>query len=251
MIRRFLTALVLAFVASTAVAQTACPQLFAGGQPPAAANVEVLCHTEYAVGFSAAWLDPAWSAEHLTAKQAREGMSFNRKTGGDFHAEDQLPPAQRVTKGDYTRSGYDRGHMAPAGDFGPSKPESFSMANMVPQAGPLNQRIWAGIEEAVRNLALADGEVYVVTGPLIPLAHASIAGGRIAVPSHTWKAVYEPGRGAGAYLCSNIPTPVCTHESVAQLTVQVGFDPFPAMDPAMKATEMTVPPPTKGGQLAN
>jgi DNA/RNA endonuclease G (NUC1) len=104
MIRSFLTGLVLAFVASGVLAQTACPQLFAGGQPPAAADVELLCHIDYAIGFSAAWLDPAWSAEHLTAEQAREGMSYNRKSGGDFHAEDLLPPAQRVTKGDYTRS---------------------------------------------------------------------------------------------------------------------------------------------------
>lgn len=197
MIRSFLTGLVLAFVASGALAQNQCPQLFAGGQAPATANVELLCHTEYAVGFSAAWLDPVWSAEHLTAAQAREGMSFNRKTGGDFHAEDLLPPAQRVAKGDYTRSGYDRGHMAPAGDFGSSKPESFSMANMVPHAGPLNRRIWAGIEEAVRNLALADGDVYVVTGPLVPPAHASIAGGRKPSPATPGRPSTSPARVPG------------------------------------------------------
>lgn len=55
---------------------------------------------------------------------------------------------------DYSYSGYDRGHMAPAGDMKWSKKamdESFFMTNMCPQAKTLNTGAWKRLEENAVN----------------------------------------------------------------------------------------------------
>ena len=68
----------------------------------------------------------------------------------------------------YRRSGYDRGHMTPSGDMPDehAQQQTFSLANMVPQTAALNRGVWEGIESAVRDLAVRQGELYVVTGPV-------------------------------------------------------------------------------------
>ena len=45
--------------------------------------------------------------------------------------------------------------------------ESFFMSNMSPQASGFNRGIWQKLEEWARDQAIANGEVYVVTGPVL------------------------------------------------------------------------------------
>lgn len=62
-------------------------------------------------------------------------------------------PEPRVVHKDYTKSGYDRGHMAPAADMKWSKQamaESFYMSNICPQVGNLNRGDW--IESIIPQL---------------------------------------------------------------------------------------------------
>lgn len=237
----------LAFCAVLAMSAGAIAAVqFAGGQPPAfsMASGAPLQFTSYAVGFAPSWEEPAWCAEHLTAAQAKAGEAAPRT--GNFHPEAQLPKAERVTPADYDKTGYDRGHMCPAGDFGPDKPESFSMANMVPQKPNLNRKVWAGLEAAVRQLAERDGDLYVVTGPCHDIGEPAPIG-RVAVPFMTWKAVFDVKvNGAGVYRCTNADAPVCTIESVAKLVTECHGDPFPSLSPAVKSVAMTLPAPLKG-----
>ena len=235
-----------------AFAQTpACPQLLAGGQPPALLNPKLrqrttlLCNDAYAVLASGVTRGALWSAEHPTA--ARLDAARDTPREGQFHAEDRLPPDDQARLEDYRRSGFDRGHMAPSGDMpdAESQQQTFSLANMVPQAPELNRGVWAGIEMAVRHLAQRRGELFVVTGPAFQgQALKTIGPGGVLVPSATWKALYDPrANGAGAYVCSNTATPQCAMMSVATLSGRVGIDPFPALPDGVKATAMTLPRP--------
>jgi len=95
--------------------------------------------------------------------------------------------------------------MTPAGDESTidSEKESFSMGNIVPQDHQLNIGIWAKIEADVRVLATNLGDVYVVTGPAFSASSIPTIGKdavAVAVLEYTWKAVYEPGIGAAAYV---------------------------------------------------
>lgn len=220
-----------------------CPQFFVAAQAPAAPGQELICHTGYAVGYDNAWGEPAWSAEVITPRSAAAGEGAKRN--GTFHVDQALPPAERVSPSLYAHSGYDLGHMTPAGDRGADKPETFSTANMVPQRPNLNRKVWAGIEASLRNLGTAGATVFVVTGPHVVMP-AALVGNRVAIPVSTWKAVDIVGRGAEAWDCTNTDTPVCTQETIAALVAEIGFDPLPGLDRATKTASFTLPPPTKG-----
>jgi endonuclease G, mitochondrial len=119
---------------------------------------------------------PLWSSEHLTRERVEEAHTQRRVN--EFHPDPNLPPDERAELSDYARSGFNRRHMAPSGDMPDprSQEESFSLANMVPQNPDSNRHLWERIETAVRDLARRDGELYVVTGPIIP--HEALRGRR-------------------------------------------------------------------------
>ena len=256
-----LLAITLALLAAplTALAQksaqdAACPEFFPAGQPPALVNprlaerTTLLCNDAYAVLASGVTRGPLWSAEHPTAASLAAARDTPRQ--GEFHPEARLPPEDRAQLGDYRRSGYDRGHMAPSGDMPDDRAQqqSFSLANMVPQTGILNRGLWADIESAVRDLAVAQGELYLVTGPAFQGRQIkSIGPNGVLVPTSTWKAVYDPRAGAtGVYVCRNTARPTCGTVSVAALTDQVGIDPSPALPDAVKQAAMALPPASPG-----
>ena len=163
----------------------------------------VLCNTGYAVAASGVTHGALWSAEHLVA--ANVSLARDTPRAGTFHADEQLPYQDQAQLTDYRASGYDRGHMTPSGDMpdAAAQEESFSLANIVPQTAQLNRGIWEGIESAIRNLAVAEGELYLVTGPaFVGSQLRSIGANNVLVPTSTWKAVYDPQRGGtGVYVC--------------------------------------------------
>ncbi len=164
-----------------------------------------------------------------------------------FHPDGRLPYEDQAQIADYRRSGYDRGHMTPSGDMPnvAAQEQSFSLANVVPQTAQLNRGIWEGVETAVRNLAMREGEIYLVTGPaFVGSELQSIGIDGVLVPTSTWKAVYDPkAGGTGVYVCQNTKRPRCAVVSVAALIRTVGIDPFPGLPEGIKATAMTLPEP--------
>ncbi len=254
-----LAALTIAAVpAGAAPAQFSCPATFLAGQPPLLTNAKLaaqarpLCFTAYAVLHSGVTRTPLWSAEHLTRASVTSAVAMEGRSNR-FHAEPRLPASERAELADYVRSGFDRGHMAPSGDM-PSRAadvESFSLANMVPQARRLNQGSWAKLEGMIRDMALTSGEAYVVTGPLFEGQTIASLKRRVLVPTSTWKAVYVPGQGAAAYIASNQNKPVWTLVPVVELTRRAGLDPFPALDAATKARVAAFPLPTATRQRSH
>jgi len=78
----------------------------------------------------------------------------------------------RVSHDSYTRSGYDRGHMAPNHAMSrlygaQAQADSFLMTNITPQKANLNQKWWQRLESAeIDRFAKQYGQVWVVTGPV-------------------------------------------------------------------------------------
>ncbi len=241
---RLLVPLALLLAPAAAAAQDGgCPQFFPGGTPPAFANPRLaqgavlLCNDGFAVTASTVTRGALWSAERLTRASIEAARRVPRENR--FHPDARLPPGSRAELADYARSGYDRGHMAPSGDMPDvqSQQQTFSLANMVPQAPALNRGPWERIESAVRRLARRRGELYVVTGPAFTGTQIDTIGdNRVLVPTATWKAVHDPqALAAGAWLCSNTDHPACQVLGIDALAGQVGIDPFPGLPPTVRA----------------
>lgn len=211
---------------------------YLGGQKPVLLNSEMnsetlsLCKQEYNLYASKVTGTDLWSAQHLTEARVLGAESITR-IDMNFTSETGFP----TTHSSYTNSGYDRGHMMPAGDASTitAQKETFSIANVVPQTPKLNRGVWAQIESAVRILAKTYGEVYIVTGPDFASMSTTINSGKVVVPTQTWKAVYVPdAQVAGAYWCENTATPTCKVISIDQLSDDAFVDPFPALADALR-----------------
>jgi endonuclease G len=204
--------------------------------PKLGAHTRSLCFRAFSILHSGVTRTPLYGAEHLTRTSVDAARALDTRDNR-FHPEDQLPQSERSELSDYRGSGFDRGHMAPSGDMGDPQDdhESFSLANIVPQAGLLNRNGWADLEGYVRDLTAKLGDTYVVTGPAFNGGTLRRLDGRVLVPSHVWKAIYVPGQGAGAWIASNDPNPKWKVVSIAVLATLTGIDPFPKLDAAAKA----------------
>jgi endonuclease G len=225
-------------------------QYFKGAAPRPAFTLSLsttreLCYDAFAVLHSGATRTPYYAAERLTAANVRAARRIERVD--IFHEESFLPSTQRATMKDYTRSGYDRGHMAPSGDMpnATAQEQSFTLANMAPQQPTLNRGLWSEIEEAARGMAERDGEIYVVTGPLFT-TNAKVLNGRVAVPSGFFKAIYsDRTHQAAAYVVMNVANADAQVISIAQLRARAGFDVFPTLPPNVKTQPANLPNPRR------
>ena len=202
-----------------------------------------MCFAAFAVLHSGLSRTPLYSAEHLTRAHVRAAETLPRKDS--FHPEPALPAQDRAELADYARSGYDRGHLSPNGDMPDrfSQAQSFSLANMVPQVHANNAGVWAGIEEAARQLALSEGDIFVVSGPAFVGSDIQQIG-RVLVPTHLWKVLYSPAQGrAGAYLITNDATRTYSTLSVAELEKMVGLKLLPGLPQKVRDAGMKLPKP--------
>jgi endonuclease G len=188
-----------------------CPQFFANGVPPTVPKrplQRALCYDAFAILHSGESKTPVLVAQRLNRASVADA---DEKRTNRFFADARLPRAERAALEDYKGSGYDRGHMAPAGDMpnAQAMAQSFSLANMIPQAPEHNRGTWAAsVEASTRKYAArASGNVYVVTGPVfVPsiAASPSIGVGQVRVPKYLFKLVYdEDKKRAWAYWHEN------------------------------------------------
>lgn len=212
-------------------------------------GARLLCFRGFALLHSPAIRGPLYAVERLTAEGVARARGLERE--GEFHEEERLPAHERARLEDYVRSGLDRGHLAPAGDMPDAlaRAESFSLANVLPQEPGTNRFLWSDIEIATRSLAVREGELYVVTGPVFAGPEPRSLKGRVLVPTHLFKAVYLPGRGvAAAYLAQNAAAPTWRRVSLAELQTVAGIDAFPGLPPEVRATAAPLPEPGPGGR---
>ena len=177
---------------------SACRQFFAGGRPPVVSprpTHRALCYEAFAILHSGESKTAVFVAERLNQASIADA---DEKRTNKFFPDARLRSAERATLDDYKGSGFDRGHLAPAGDMpsAQSMAQSFSLANMVPQAPEHNRGAWAkSVEEATRKYASrATGDVYVITGPVYDPSIAQsqgIGAGQVRVPKYLFKLVYD------------------------------------------------------------
>jgi len=116
-----------------------------------------------------------------------------------FAPDPSLPTGwYQVMPGDYTGSGFDRGHMVPAADRDRTEADSkavFLMTNILPQAPDNNRGPWEKLESYCRQLVEQGKELYIFAGGAGSGGigekgrKITIAGGEVIVPANFWKVV--------------------------------------------------------------
>lgn len=159
--------------------------------------------TAYTVSYNHNTRQPNWVAWTLTRAHASGKLKR-----GDFE-DDMDMPSPKGTKADYFNTGFDRGHMCPAGDNKWSQKamdECFLMTNMCPQTHALNAGIWNSIEQQCRTWAKKYGKVYIVCGPLfLNKQHRKLGKNKVVVPDAFFKVILRTGKNPQAigFICRN------------------------------------------------
>lgn len=186
------------------------------------------------LSFNSAMHQPNWVAWELTAEEVNGTVP----RGDDFYCDELVEGCPETY--DYKYSGFDRGHMCPAGDMKWSQEAmtaSFSLANICPQAKSLNTGAWKKLEDKCRKWASADGSIIIVCGPILTDDNIReyIGDTRIAVPRRFFKVILSPNakpiRGIG-FIMPNDKVPggmQAAAVSIDEVEQQTGHDFFAAL----------------------
>lgn len=147
---------------------------------------EIVHHTAYTLSYNKFYKQANWVAYVLTASETKPSFKRTNK----FTKDPLIKNTDLAI--DYKKSGYDRGHLAPAGDMEWSATivkESFYYSNMSPQDPAFNRGVWKKLEEQVRAWAIAYDSVYVVTGPILADGLKTIGRDKVSVPNYFYKVI--------------------------------------------------------------
>ena len=188
-------------------------------------------YTGFRLSFNSENHTPNWVAWELLGTET-DGASS--RGGRKFFADEELDGCPDTR--DYTRSGFDRGHMCPAADqkwSAQAMEDCFVMANICPQDHSLNSGAWNSLEQRERAWALRDSAIVIVAGPIYQKSDTQRIGSTgVRVPSAFFKVIAAPyaaePRGI-AFVYPNMTSPgnmeqyAMTIDDVEKLT---GFDFF-------------------------
>lgn len=153
----------------------------------------------FIVNFNADLHIPNYVAWELT----REECAGTEERVKNFYEDKNVKGC--ATPNDYRKSGYTRGHMAPAADMkwsAEAMRASNNFTNICPQMAVMNSGAWSTLEENCRKWAVRDSAIVIIAGPVttdrMPL---HIGKNRVAVPERFFKVVLapyvDPPRGIG------------------------------------------------------
>lgn len=202
------------------------------------AKGELISNMYYCVDYSTEHKQPNWvyymlTQTHISGKTPRS-TSFKNCTQGD---------AVSARSKDYTKSGYDRGHLCPAADMRLSKEamsETFLMWNISPQEPSFNRGCWSDLESLVRSYIKSEADtLFIVTGPVFT-ENKGIIGDNVTVPGLFYKVIYHPEKGGIGFLLPNQKTDAplpAWQVSISFIEEVSGIDFFPQL-PRQYQTEM-------------
>lgn len=177
----------------------------------------LLVKPQFAVSYNRFLNDPNWVAWRLTAGD----LGTVGRTQRFFSPDPQLPDGvYRVQHDDYSRSGYDKGHLCPSAERTATVEDNaatFLTTNIVPQRHAINAGAWAALERWSVDRAREGWDLYIVAGGLwdaacatsrAPMGNAPSSGcptvgdsadpaQRIAIPTATWKVIVVVPQGQG------------------------------------------------------
>jgi len=150
---------------------------------------QIVYRSGYSLSYNEQHEQASWVAYALTADQVRGTV----KRINDFRVDPEIKTGS-ASLSDYRGSGYDRGHLAPAADMKWSTTvmsESFYMSNMSPQNPSFNRGIWKRLENQLRQWALDEQKLHIVTGGVLKEGLDTIGENQVSIPEYFYKVVLD------------------------------------------------------------
>lgn len=200
---------------------------------PTTKDGKVIKHKYYSLSYVEKHELAEWTAHKLT----RESVNGNQRRTDDFR-NDPFVSTGSATTADYKGSGYDRGHLVPAGDMKlnrVSMSQTFYMSNMAPQTASMNRGVWRRLESEIRDWTEEQPTLYIITGPVLDRIHETIGPNKVSVPNYFYKIVLDYSSKSPkmiAFLVPNHGTKRWIDDfvvSVDYLEDITGIDFFPAL----------------------
>lgn len=144
-------------------------------------------HDHYSLSYNEAFEQAEWVIYTLK----KDHLTYDDRERVDF-IEDPNIVTKSADWRNYRGSGFDRGHLCPAGDRRFSEmayKETFYTSNIVPQERKFNAGIWNELEKQIRQWCKKYGTVYIATGGILEPGLSSIGEENVAIPKRFYKIV--------------------------------------------------------------
>ncbi len=205
---------------------------------PTSTTGSIVIHNNYSLSYSEKHEQAEWVAYELK----REHLS-NNDFKRPYFEKDKKVKSSSADWRNYKKSGYDRGHLCPAGDrrFNyDAFEETFLTSNISPQNHEFNSGIWNELEKKVRYWAKKCDGLYVITGGVLAGDLKSIGYEAVSVPKYFYKVILKGGAKNPKMIAfllphqdSNAPLKefVVSTDKIEQLT---GIDFFPSLEDSIE-----------------
>lgn len=152
---------------------------------PTSTTSDVYKRNTYAFSYSEAHEQSEWVAYYLDNDDVKT-TNYDRP----FFEQDPLVITESADWRNYKKSGYDKGHLCPAGDRKETLDEyneTFFTSNISPQEHEFNSGVWNRLEEKVRYWATKNDGLYIVTGGVLTDNLKTIGKEKVSVPNYFYK----------------------------------------------------------------
>jgi len=160
---------------------------------PTSTTGQIVHHEGYSLSYSEPHEQAEWVAYELK-KSHLSNTNFKRP----YFEIDNAVKTKAAHWRNYKKSGYDRGHLCPAGDRRYTKEahdETFLTSNISPQEHNFNSGIWNTLEQKVRYWASKYDGVFVVTGGVLKGDMKTIGDEKVSVPNQFYKVLIDNNSG--------------------------------------------------------
>ena len=206
---------------------------------------EIIQHKYYTLNYNEDHEVANWVSYELDHDRIRNCV----KRKNNFRI-DPLVSTGSAEASDYKGSGFDRGHLVPAGDMkfnAEAMSETFYFSNMSPQPGPFNQGRWSQLEHLIRAWALKYKKIWIVTGPILAPNLPTIGKrNQVSVPEEYYKVILRKEgknyKGMAFLMHTNVPYRDLTSyaTSIDHVEELSGFDFFQFLSKEQEYVEREV-----------
>ncbi len=201
---------------------------------PKSTTNQIIKHDYYTLLYNEKYEQAEWVAYELKKSYVR-----NSNFARPYFIKDPEVKTGSADWRNYKKSGYDKGHLCPAGDMEfaiKAYNDTFFTSNISPQLHDFNGGVWNRLEQKVRYWATKYDGVYVITAGVLQLNLKTIGKEQVLVPNYFYKILLDNSNGQYkmiAFLVPNAKSNKPLYEfvvSVDSIEKMTGIDFFPKLD---------------------